>query len=189
MKKINKKSAVAAALCLLFSGSFVSCGLPMATPNSKTERKKMLFPEAGGNGLDAYGLTGTSQGNQLYDQAQYPPAPFHLADTVISLGSMKASFYVLRVPSDNLDFMLPLAKVYEPYLAAWMSTWAQTGRTGMAIDVSTGNATHRSVYNIENPSIHVSVPLVIFYDDASEARVTNLTKFLQSLTTVHYTAL
>jgi hypothetical protein len=177
-------------LFFLFSVCLVSC-MPGGTPGpgGKAQRKKMLNLDGGTNGWDAYSLTGPATGSQLSGQGQYPPSPFRLADTIINFGSVNANFYVMRVPSDNLDFLLPLAKAYEPYLTAWMGAWAQTGQTGMAIDVSTGNATHRSAFSIENPSIHVSVPLVIFYDDASEVRATNLTKFIQSLATVRCTAL
>ncbi|NOW96053.1 hypothetical protein [Mucilaginibacter sp. SG564] len=180
------------AACLFLGASIFlfSCGLPIGnTSNTKGGRKKMLYSDGGGIGWDAYNSTGSTAANQSVDQTPYPALPFQIADTVINFGTNKASFYVVRVPSDNFDFLLPLAKIYEPYLVSSMSTWAQTGRSGIAIDFSSGSISRRSLYSLNNSSLHVSIPLVILYDDASQARANNLTKLIQSLNTIRITEL
>jgi len=190
MKTKFLKHIYAACLVLGASIFLISCGLPLGnTNNAKGGRKKMLYSDGGGIGWDAYNSTGSPTINQSADQTPYPALPFRIADTVVNFGANKASFYVVRVPSDNFDFLLPLAKIYEPYLINSMSAWTQTGRSGIAIDFTSGGISHRSLYSLDNPSLHVSIPLMIFYDDASQARANNLTKLIQSLSTVRFTEL
>lgn len=190
MKTKILKHISAACLFLGASVFLFSCGLPIGnTSNTKGGRKKMLYSDGGGIGWDAYNSTGSTTINQSVDQTPYPALPFRIADTVVNFGANKASFYVIRVPSDNFDLLLPLGKIYEPYLVSSMSAWAQTGRSGIAIDFTSGGISHRTLYSLDNPSLHVSIPLMIFYDDASQARVNNLTKLIQSLNMIRLTEL
>ena len=178
------RTIVSAFLFLLFAGSLTGCMPGPGSPTSKSPRKKMLNLAAQGDGWEAYRFASPGPGSSASAVGQYPQLPFALADTTIALGGDNANFYVLRAPSAEFDFLLPMVKTYEPLLSGWLSAWPQMGRRGMAIDLSAGKATKRAAYQVEYAAQHVSIPLVLLWDEASAGRVTNLTQFIQSLTTV-----
>jgi hypothetical protein len=184
---INKisRAVMAAILFLLFAGSLPGCMPGPGSPAGKPPRKKMLSLDAQGDGMEAYQLTSPAPGEGVLATKLYPPLPFALADTTIAFGGDNADFYVLRIPSAQFDFLLPMVKTYEPWLSAWLSAWPQMGRRGVAIDLSAGKATRRAIYQVESAAQHVSIPLVVLWDNASADRVTYLTNFMQSLSTVH----
>ena len=183
---INKthRTVMAAFLFLLIAGSLPGCMPGPGSPAGRPARKKMLNLDARSDGWDAYYFASPAPGIAASATNQYPPLPFALADTTIMLGGDNAQFFVLRVPSADLDFLLPMAKTYEPWLSAWLAAWPQMGRRGVAIDLSAGKATKRAGYQVECAAQHVSLSLVVLWDEASANRVTNFTNFMQSLSTV-----
>lgn len=175
---------MAAFLFLLLAGYLPGCTPGPGSPGSKPARKKMLNLDTQSDGWEAYQFASPAPGSAASATSQYPPLPFALADTTIMLGGESADFYVLRVPSADFDFLLPMAKTYEPWLTAWLAAWPQMGRRGVAIDLSAGKPTRRASFQVECAAQHVSLPLVVFWDEASANRVSNLTNFMQSLSTV-----
>jgi hypothetical protein len=182
-KTINSVTAACMAL-LLISGFLTGCTSGPNNAASKPPRKTLLTPASlqENGGWDGFSLAST--GNQMPSAPQYAPMPFTMADTVLTLGGSSAAFYVVRIPSGNFDFLLPMAKVYEPYLSAMLGNWSKTGRQGVAIDLSAGNATQRSAFQLESADHHVSLPIVLLYDQGSAGRVDNLIKTIKTLSIV-----
>lgn len=135
-------------------------------------------------GWDGFTQATSPAGNQVYSSPQYPPIPFTMADTVLTFGGNSAAFYVVRAPSKNFDFLLPMIKVYEPYLSGLLENWPKTGRQGVAIDLSSGNATLRSTFQLESADHHISLPIILLYDQGSTGRIDNLVKTIQTLSIV-----
>ena len=173
-------------MCFVFlAGSLTGCLPGPGSPTSRPQRKKMLTEGINGDGLEAISLAGPGGGRVGTNGPSVPPLPFALVDSVIGLGGENADFFVLRVPSNQFDFLLPMAQAYEPYLSAWISNWAQLGRKGLAIDLTTnGQPTRRANYQLDYPAQHVSFPLVILSDGASAGRLELLSKFMSSLNSI-----
>ena len=181
MKKTMNRLAATFLACLLIAGS--GCVTGPSNPANKPPRKKMdSAPLRDNGGWDSFSLVTSDKTPAL---PQYLPMPFTMTDTLLAFNGTSADFYIVRAPSSNFDFLLPMAKVYEPYLSAYLGSWTQTGRQGIAIDVSAGNAALRSSFQLESEDHHVSIPVVLFYDMASTGRVENLIKTIRSLSTLH----
>lgn len=182
MKHRNLKTAF---LFLLVAGAVSSCAPGGGgSPASKPARKKMLNLNASDNGWDAFGMVPNGLQSVTTASNAYPQLPFALADTVISMGGDNADFYILRIPSSNMDFLLPMAMSYEPWLAGWINAWPQLGRRGVAIDLSAGKATQCATLQVEAVAQHITIPLILLWDKDSESRATYLTKSIQSLKTL-----
>src|ERR1700748_3727909 len=136
MLQVTDRAGKALILLVFIAGFFTGCMRGPASPASRPARKKMLTGNGLNGGWEAYGFTSPGAAQSPSGAAAYPPLPFSLADTAMTLGSETAYFYIVRIPSTNLDFLLPLAKTYEPYLSSWLTIWPQTGRRGVAIDLS-----------------------------------------------------
>jgi hypothetical protein len=170
-------------LFLALAGSMTGCLPGPGSPTSRPQRKKMLTEDASGDGLERYSLTSSSK--MTAGESGMPPPPFVLVDSTIQLGAENADFLVLRIPSTDMDFLLPMAKTYEPYLTAWLSAWPQLGRRGMAIDLSrSGKATHRSNFELTYAKGQVSFPVVLLWDDGGAERVEYFNKFAGSLSSI-----
>lgn len=182
MKHRNLKTAF---LFLLVACAMSSCAPGGGgSPTSKPARKKMLNMSSGDNGWDAFSMAPNGAQGATAGSISYPPLPFALADTVISMGGDNADFYILRIPSSNMDFLLPMVMSYEPWLAGWINAWPQLGRQGIVIDLSAGKVTHRTTLKVEAVAQQINIPLVLLWDKDSESRAAYLTKSIQSLKTL-----
>jgi hypothetical protein len=168
-------------LFLALAGSMTGCLPGPGSPTSRPQRKKMLTDDINSDGLERYSLSSTSAAGE----PAMPPPPFILVDSTIQLGAENADFLVLRIPSTEMDFLLPMAKTYEPYLTAWLSAWPQLGRRGVAIDLSrSGQPTHRSSFELTYAKGQVSFPVVLLWDDKGSNRVEYFNKFAGSLSSI-----
>src|ERR1700744_1818245 len=111
------KQLITLILFLALTGSMTGCLPGPGSPTSRPQRKKMLTEDINDDGLERFSLT-TSKA--AADPAM-PPPPFTLVDSMIRMGTEDADFLVLRLPSTDMDFLLPMAKTYEPYLTAWLT--------------------------------------------------------------------
>lgn len=170
----------------LLAASLTGCLPGPGSPTNRPQRKKMLTDGISGDGIEAIGFAGPTAGNRTATGAVVPPLPFALVDSVIALGGDNADFFVLRVPSNQFDFLLPMALTYEPYLSGWLNSWQQLGRKGLAIDLTAnGQPTRRANYQLEYPAQRISFPLVVLSDEASAGRLELLSTFMSSLNSVH----
>src|ERR1700744_1072370 len=186
MRRLNYRRLTTAMCFIFLVGSIAGCLPGPGSPTSRPARKKMLTDGINGDGLEAISLAGPGGGRVGTNGPNVPPLPFALVDSVIGLGGENADFFVLRVPSNQFDFLLPMAQAYEPYLSAWIGNWPQLGRKGLAIDLtSNGQPTRRANYKLDYPEQHVSFPLVILSDGASAGLLDLLSKFMSSLNSIH----
>ena len=161
---------------------------PGSSPNPRGERKKMLTVDEPDGAWEGYSLSSPSASNVQGGEpgaVAFPPLPFALGDTLLSLGAEQKSFVLLHLATADYDFLLLGAKNYEAYFPAWLKSWSQTGREGLVIDLATGNASGRSVFQLTTPGLENPVPLVLLWDAASESRAGFYTGLLQSLTTIN----
>ena len=173
-------------LCYLFlSGCLAGCLPGPGSPTQRPQRKKMLNEALTGGNFEGISLTSPTMGGSQNGMPAMPPLPFVLTDSIIGLGGQNADFLVLRVPSTQFDFLLPMAQMYEPYLTSWLNAWPRLGRKGVAIDLTVGGQpTQRANFELSYASQQLSFPLVILSDAGSATRVELLTKFMSSLNSV-----
>ena len=146
----------------------------------------MLTDGIAGDGIESVGFASTTVGKALSTGINVPAPPFSLVDSVIGLGGENADFFVLRIPTSQFDFLLPMAQTYEPYLAAWLTNWPMLGRKGLAIDLTAnGQPTRRANFQLEYLTQQVSFPLVVLSDEGSAGRLALLTQFMGSLNSIH----
>jgi hypothetical protein len=191
MKYITTRAAapMIVVICsLLLSGLLPGC-LPTGPGKTPPTRKKMPAPRLsdgsweGGGSISLDPATPSSAGMPVLSA----PWPFAMADTTIGLGNRSDDFVVLRLPSTDYDYLLLSAKNFEPLLPMWLNSWPQSGRRGIAIDLSTGGSgltVLRADYRLDCPAQHVSLPVVLLWDAPSAPRASLLTQFIQSLSTV-----
>lgn len=180
---LKNRQLITVFLFLVLTGSMTGCLPGPGSPTSRPARKKMLTEDLNGDGLERYSLTSPSKPTE--GEPDMPPPPFLLVDSVIQIGAENADFLVLRIPSTDMDFLLPMAKTYEPYLTAWLSAWPQLGRRGVAIDLSRGGQpTHRSSFKLTYAKGQISFPVVLLWDDKGSNRVEYFNKFAESLSSI-----
>jgi hypothetical protein len=168
---------------LVSAWSLTGCLPGPGSPTARPARKKMLMDGLNPDGLEQYQLV--SHAGSTGQEGIVPPPPFYLTDSIIELGAEKADFLVLRAPSAEFDALLPLAKAYEPYLSGWLSQWPLLGRRGVAIDLSaSGRATHRTNYQLTYAAQRIEFPVILLWDEQSEARVALFDKLTKGLNTI-----
>jgi hypothetical protein len=185
MLYINRQKLKTVLCYVMLAGCLAGCLPGPGSPTSRPVRKKMLNDAVTGGNFEGVSLTSPGTGRTENGVQGMPALPFVLTDSIIRLGTENADFFVLRVPSTQFDFLLPMAQVYEPYLAGWLNAWPTLGRKGMAIDLSEGGRpTQRANFELSYASQQLSFPLVIFSDGGSAGRVELLTKFMGSLKSI-----
>ena len=185
MRYLNHKLLTATCFILL-TGFLGGCLPGPGSPGQRPARKKMLTDGIAGDGIESVGFASTTAGKASSTGINVPAPPFSLVDSVIGLGGENADFFVLRIPTSQFDFLLPMAQTYEPYLAAWLTNWPMLGRKGLAIDLTAnGQPTRRANFQLEYLTQQVSFPLVVLSDEGSAGRLALLTQFMGSLNSIH----
>jgi hypothetical protein len=179
------------------SGVLTGCLPAPGSSPTRGERKKMFTLDEPDGVWEGYSLSSPVASNvrpDIYTDLRhsgepgavaFPPLPFALSDTLLSLGAEPKSFVLLRLPAADYDFLLLGAKNYEAYFQAWLKSWSQTGREGLVIDLAAAKVSGRSVFQLTGPGLENPVPLVLLWDAASEARAGFYSQLLQSLTTIN----
>ena len=186
MRYLNYQKLRTAMCFMLLTGLLAGCLPGPGSPTNRPARKKMLTDGISGDGIEAVGFAATAAGRGAPAGVNVPAPPFTLVDSVIGLGGENADFFVLRIPTSQFDFLLPMAQMYEPYLAAWLTNWPLLGRKGLAIDLTTnGQPTRRANFQLEYLTQQVSFPLIVLSDEASAGRLALLTQLMGSLNSIH----
>lgn len=180
-------STAKTGLLFLLCGSLLTGCLPSSPAGpSRGDRKKMFTLDGTDGSWEGYSLSASDAkaGIGQPGAVAVPPLPFALSDTLLQQGSGLHAYVLLHLPSADYDFLLLGARNYEPWFPGWLKSWPQTGREGLMIDLSAGNATGRSVFQLTAPGLDNPIPLVLLWDAAGEKRAGFYTQLLQSLTTI-----
>jgi len=173
-------------VCLAFSLMTASC-LPSGPAGGRPERRKMLTPDALEGSWESSGLTASPRRTASGAAAGMTALalPFTLADTTILQGGEELDYMLLRLPSADYDYLLLAAKNFESWLPSWLAAWPQSGRHGVAIQLTGGTATNRTDFLVTVAGLSDPLPLILFWDANSADRAVFFTQFLQSLTAIH----
>ena len=173
-------------LFLLCAALLTSCLPSSPAGSSRGPRKKMFTLDGTDGNWEGYSLStpGAKAGMGQPGAVDVPPLPFALSDTLLQQGASLHTYILLRLPSADYDFLLLGARNYEAWLPGWLKSWSQTGREGLMLDLSTGKAAARSVFQLTAPGLDTPIPLVLLWDDAGEKRAGFYTQLLQSLSTI-----
>jgi len=179
------KKAVMAIVLFAHVGGMTGCMTGSTTSaGGRPVRKKILTPDLQPENCNSTGFLGAGQSVNEAPGIQSPQLPFYMIDTTIAFDGNSLKYYILRVPGPEFDFLLPMAKTYEAYLNSLMAYWPMMDHDGLAIDLSAGKPTGQTRFELSGSGQEVTVPLVIMWDQASADRVTYITRFLETLSSI-----
>jgi hypothetical protein len=191
MKTISPFRRSKLSLLLLAPLFLYSC---QTSAPSGSPRKKM--PEfTSDNALEGpmpFQSNSARSGSEAFGARPGPEAfAFHTSNIDLeSGGSMQGFIYVPLPDASNDSMAIALLHSYKTMALPMLSTWAAQQHQGVAIDLSSHNGapTHRTDYTLEKAG-EFSIPVVIIWDQASAARVTELKSLVTELPGVTLTSI